>query len=65
MERILATEGSSPSASAQRRDLGVVLSEALAQLSEEHREVLVLHHLEGAGLGRGGPTPGTDAQRRT
>jgi RNA polymerase sigma-70 factor (ECF subfamily) len=47
MERVLATESSSPSGSAQRRDLGVVLSDALAQLSEDHREVLVLHHLEG------------------
>ena len=47
MERILATKGTSPSASAERRDLGVVLSDALAQLSEDHREVIVLHHLEG------------------
>jgi RNA polymerase sigma-70 factor (ECF subfamily) len=47
MERILATDGTSPSASAERRDLGVVLSDALAQLSEDYREVLVLHHLEG------------------
>jgi RNA polymerase sigma-70 factor (ECF subfamily) len=49
MERILATNGNSPSASAQRRDLGVVLSDALAQLSEDHREVVVLFHLEGLG----------------
>jgi RNA polymerase sigma-70 factor, ECF subfamily len=47
MERILATDGTSPSASAQRRDLGVVLSDALAQLSEDQREVIVLFHLEG------------------
>ena len=47
MERVLAADGTSPSASAQRRDLGVVLSDALAGLSEEHREVIVLHHLEG------------------
>jgi RNA polymerase sigma-70 factor (ECF subfamily) len=47
MERIMAADGTSPSASAQRRDLGVVLSDALAGLSEEYREVLVLHHLEG------------------
>jgi RNA polymerase sigma-70 factor (ECF subfamily) len=49
MGRMLAADGSSPSASAQRRDLGVVLSDALAQLSEDYREVLVLHHLEGLG----------------
>jgi RNA polymerase sigma-70 factor, ECF subfamily len=47
MEQVLATNGTSPSGSAERRDLGVVLSDALAQLSEDHREVLVLHHLEG------------------
>jgi RNA polymerase sigma-70 factor (ECF subfamily) len=49
MERVLATEGSSPSSSAARRDLGVVLSDALARLGEEQREVIVLHHLEGLG----------------
>jgi RNA polymerase sigma-70 factor (ECF subfamily) len=49
MERILATDDASPSSSAARRDLGVVLSDALAQLSEDHREVIVLHHLEGLG----------------
>ena len=49
MERVLATEGSSPSSSAARRDLGVVLSDALAGLSEDHREVIVLHHLDGLG----------------
>jgi RNA polymerase sigma-70 factor, ECF subfamily len=47
MQRIVATEGTSPSASAERRDLGVVLSDALAELSPDHREVIVLHHLEG------------------
>jgi RNA polymerase sigma-70 factor (ECF subfamily) len=47
MERILAANSTSPSASAERRDLGVVLSDALAQLSEDHRDVIVLHHLEG------------------
>jgi RNA polymerase sigma-70 factor (ECF subfamily) len=49
MEKILATDGSSPSSAAQRRDLGVVLSDALAELGEEQREVIVLHHLEGLG----------------
>jgi RNA polymerase sigma-70 factor (ECF subfamily) len=49
MERVLATNGHSPSASAERRDLGVVLSDALAELSPEYREVIVLHHLEGLG----------------
>ncbi len=49
MGRIVAAGGPSPSASAERRDLGVVLSDALAQLSEDQREVIVLHHLEGLG----------------
>jgi RNA polymerase sigma-70 factor (ECF subfamily) len=49
MERILATESASPSVSAERRDLGVVLSDALAELGEDQREVIVLHNLEGLG----------------
>jgi RNA polymerase sigma-70 factor (ECF subfamily) len=51
LERVLATNGTSPSSSAQRRDLGVVLSDALAQLSEDQREVIVLFHLEGLSWG--------------
>ena len=47
MGRVLAREGASPSASAERRDLGAVLSDALAQLGEDQREVIVLFHLEG------------------
>jgi RNA polymerase sigma-70 factor (ECF subfamily) len=62
MEQILATNGTSPSKSAERRDLGVVLSDALAELSEDHREVIVLHHLQGLGWDevarRLGRTPG-------
>src|SRR6516225_24381 len=49
MERVLATDGTSPSSSAQRRDLGVALSDALAELGEDQREVIVLHNLEGLG----------------
>jgi RNA polymerase sigma-70 factor (ECF subfamily) len=49
MERVLAADGNSPSASAERRDLGVMLADVLAELSEVHREVLVLRHLEGLG----------------
>src|SRR5262249_51998266 len=47
LERILATEESSPSAAAERRDLAVVLADVLAELSAEQREVVVLHYLEG------------------
>lgn len=46
MEHILAIDDARPSASAERRDLGVVLSDALAELGEDYREVIVLHHLE-------------------
>jgi RNA polymerase sigma-70 factor (ECF subfamily) len=43
---LLATEGNSPSASAERREMAVVLAEALEELSAEHREVIVLRSLE-------------------
>jgi RNA polymerase sigma-70 factor (ECF subfamily) len=43
---LIASNGSSPSASAQRRELSVVLADALAQLSADHREVIVLRSLE-------------------
>src|SRR5262249_46439071 len=62
LERLLASEAHSPSDSAQRRDLGVVLADVLAELSEEQREVVVLHHLEGLGwpevAARMGRSPG-------
>ena len=61
MERVLATGGGSPSSSAQRRDLGVVLSDALALLSEDHREVIVLFHLEGLGWDEVGRRMGRSA----
>jgi RNA polymerase sigma-70 factor (ECF subfamily) len=47
LARILAIDSPSPSSMAERRDLGVVLSDALAQLGEDQREVIVLFHLEG------------------
>jgi RNA polymerase sigma-70 factor (ECF subfamily) len=43
---LIAQHGSSPSRSAQRRELSVVLADALADLSEDHREVIVLRSLE-------------------
>jgi RNA polymerase sigma-70 factor (ECF subfamily) len=46
LHRLLAGSGSSPSQSAQRRELGVVLADALAKLSEERREVIVLRSLQ-------------------
>jgi RNA polymerase sigma-70 factor (ECF subfamily) len=46
LDRLLAGKGASPSASAERRELAVVLADALAELSADHREVLVLRSLE-------------------
>jgi RNA polymerase sigma-70 factor (ECF subfamily) len=46
LDRLLVREGASPSASAERREMAVVLADALAELSDDHREVLVLRSLE-------------------
>lgn len=42
----LASCGPSPSESAERRELGLILAEALAELNVDYREVLVLRSLE-------------------
>jgi RNA polymerase sigma-70 factor, ECF subfamily len=42
---LLAASGTTPSQAAQRRDLGVVLADALAELSDEHRQVVILRSL--------------------
>jgi RNA polymerase sigma-70 factor (ECF subfamily) len=46
LEKLLEADQSSPSHRAHQRDLAVVLADALAELSAEHREVIVLHDLE-------------------
>jgi RNA polymerase sigma-70 factor (ECF subfamily) len=43
----LAASGLSPSQGAYQRELGVILADALAQLDDDHREVIMLRHLEG------------------
>ncbi len=43
---LVATKEASPSEAAYQRDLGVILADALAELSIEHREVIVLRNLE-------------------
>jgi RNA polymerase sigma-70 factor (ECF subfamily) len=43
----LYSRGSSPSHQAARRELAVILADALEQLPDDYREVLVLRHLEG------------------
>ena len=42
---LLAASGTTPSQAAQRRDLGVVLADALADLTDEHRQVVILRSL--------------------
>ena len=47
LQALLAPNGHSPSESAQRREMGVVLADALAELTADYREVVVLRTLEG------------------
>jgi RNA polymerase sigma-70 factor (ECF subfamily) len=47
MGSALAAAGSSPSQKASRREQAVLLANALERLSADHREVIVLHHLQG------------------
>ena len=44
---LVTPDGHSPSQSAQRRELSIILSDALAELEPDHREVVVLRTLEG------------------
>jgi RNA polymerase sigma-70 factor (ECF subfamily) len=44
--QLLADPGASPSESAQRREMSVVLADALAELTADHREALVLRSIE-------------------
>jgi RNA polymerase sigma-70 factor (ECF subfamily) len=46
LRNLLAAEKSTPSQSAQRRELSVVLADALAELAADYREVLVLRSIE-------------------
>jgi RNA polymerase sigma-70 factor (ECF subfamily) len=47
IDHALVRTDSSPSQQAVRREQAVLLADALGQLSEDHREVIVLRHLEG------------------
>jgi RNA polymerase sigma-70 factor, ECF subfamily len=47
LDRGLVAAQSSPSQHAARREQAVLLADALAQLPDDYREVLVLRHLEG------------------
>ena len=44
---LVARNGHSASQSAQRRELSIILADALAELAADHREVVVLRTLEG------------------
>jgi RNA polymerase sigma-70 factor (ECF subfamily) len=46
LERTLVAPGSSPSHQASQREQAVILAEALAQLPDHYREVIILHQLE-------------------
>jgi RNA polymerase sigma-70 factor (ECF subfamily) len=47
MDRGLVVATSSPSQRAARREQAVLLADALEQLPNDYREVMILHHLEG------------------
>jgi RNA polymerase sigma-70 factor (ECF subfamily) len=47
LERALSTTDSSPSLRAERRERAVLLANALAELPDDYREVIVLRELEG------------------
>ena len=47
IEMALADSAVSPSQAAIRRERAVLLADALALLSDDHREVMILYHLEG------------------
>ncbi len=47
MLNLVAPNGNSPSQSAQRRELSIILADALAELAADYREVVVLRTLEG------------------
>lgn len=50
MDRGLVGSNTTPSQHVARREQSVLLADALAQLSEDHREAIVLRHLEGLSL---------------
>lgn len=49
-DQSLIASDSTPSQRAARRELAVLLADALQQLPDDYREVLILHHLQGLSL---------------
>ena len=62
LDQRLVAPDSTPSQRAVRREQAVLLADALRQLPDDYREVLILHHLQGLSLPevarRLGPHPG-------
>jgi RNA polymerase sigma-70 factor (ECF subfamily) len=50
LDQGLVAPGSSPSQGAARREQTVLLANALRQLPDDYREVLILHHLQGLSM---------------
>jgi RNA polymerase sigma-70 factor (ECF subfamily) len=50
LDQCLVAPYSSPSQQAVRREQAVLLADALGQLPEHYREVIILHHIEGLSL---------------
>ena len=46
IDGLLAASGTSPTQAAQRRELGVLLADALAELNADHRQVIMLRNLQ-------------------
>ncbi|WP_372896043.1 sigma-70 family RNA polymerase sigma factor, partial [Stieleria sp.] len=44
---IIADRGQSPSADAQKHEASLLLADALAELPDDYREVILLRHIEG------------------
>lgn len=65
LDECLASPGSSPSAGAARREQAVRLAAALAQLTPEHREVLILRHVEALSFPEVGDRMGRSADAAT
>ena len=59
LDRGLIDPGSSPSQQASRREQAVLLADALEQLPEDYREVIILRHLEGLSFRRSRRADGT------
>lgn len=65
IDACLVSPGSSPSSGAARREQAVRLAAALAELAPDHREVLVLRHIEALSFPEVGDRMGRSADAAT